>query len=247
MGERKKNIMTDYEMNTKAKMIEETFSYDTYEVTRLEVFAHTRAAQITIRPEGISFNQACINSFEDTTHIQILVSQDQKRIAIRKSEEGDKDAIRWCTAKSKTKLITGRKFSEMVYELMGWDAGSRYKAVGYKISYQGEELFVFELSEAEMYKLPPKRTKEEKEQMEKAMTPEQIAAQKKEEARESRIAYSPEQFNGHFGVPESEHQDKVQLQSFAGYTSGADLIREKDPQEAQSEESLNREPEMAGV
>lgn len=116
--------MTDYEMNTKTKMIEDTFSYDSYEVTRLEVFAHTRAAQMTIRPEGISFNQACINSFEDTTHIQILVSQDQKRIAIRRSEEGDKDAIRWCTAKNKAKLITGRKFSEMVYELMGWDAGA---------------------------------------------------------------------------------------------------------------------------
>lgn len=235
-----------YMQDIKAQEIQSTFTFETFEMVRRELFAHTRATQMTIHEDGIQFNQACINALEDAVYIQVMVSREQKRIAIRKCEEDDKDAIRWCTVKSgnrKSRKVTGRKFSDMIFELMGWESGHRYKLLGHHIVYQGQDLFIFELPEAEMHKVTPRRTKAEKEQMAKTMTPEQITEQRRAEAKAARVAYEPEQFRGLFGVPVNEHQDKVQLQSLDGFTSGADLIHKPA---AQPFESYSQDPVLDG-
>lgn len=224
--------------------IQASFSYDPYEMVRREMFAHIRSAQMTIRKDSVSFNQAIINALPDTVYIQIMVSRDQKRVAIRGSNEDDKDSIRWCTVKNgkhKPRKIGRPKFGEMVFEMMGWEDGCRYKALGHHIIYEGRDLFVFELEEAEMYKERPRRTKVEKEQMAQEMTPEELTEKTQEEAKASRVAHDPEQFIGVFGVPVNEHQDKVQLQSLEGYTSGVDLLSQQTAPAMQADDHIDQD------
>ena len=63
---------------------------------RRELFAHLREPAVVIRRDSVIFNTICIAWLEDTVYIQILVNQENKRMVVRKCEENDTDAIRWC-------------------------------------------------------------------------------------------------------------------------------------------------------
>ena len=86
-------------VDQKAIELAEDFSYDGYQVVRRELFAHLREPAVVIRRDSVTFNTACIAGLEDAVYIQILVNQDNKRMVVRKCEENDKDALRWCVAK----------------------------------------------------------------------------------------------------------------------------------------------------
>ena len=46
-------------VEAKQKELEETFSYDGYQVVRKELFAHLRDPAVTVRDGNITFNTAC--------------------------------------------------------------------------------------------------------------------------------------------------------------------------------------------
>lgn len=115
----------------RAAQIAASFSYDGYTIVRREMFAHTRVPAVTIRNDSITFNTTCIGGLEDAVYIQVMVSQNQKRMAIRKCGEDDKDALRWCIAKPdkrKSRKIVGKQFTKLIYEMMDWDPACRLRS-----------------------------------------------------------------------------------------------------------------------
>ena len=117
-------------VDQKAIELAEDFSYDGYQVVRRELFAHLREPAVVIRRDSVTFNTACIAGLEDAVYIQILVNQENKRMVVRKCEENDKDALRWCVAKPdkrKSRKMTNKIFSAMMYEMMGWNLDCRYR------------------------------------------------------------------------------------------------------------------------
>ena len=52
---------------------EELVNLAGYQVTKAELFAHTREPAITIWDSRIKFNMACLRRFPGVTHIQILI------------------------------------------------------------------------------------------------------------------------------------------------------------------------------
>ena len=134
--------------DARAEELESTFSYDGYQVVRKELFAHLRDPAIVIRKDSITFNTACITGLEDVVYVHVMFNSDLKRIVVRGCDENDKDALRWCIAKPdkrKSRKMTCKPFSELVYKEMGWDTECRYKMLGYRISFEGETLYVFDL------------------------------------------------------------------------------------------------------
>ena len=197
--------------NTDQKALElaQDFSYDGYQVVRRELFAHLREPAVVIRRDSVTFNTACIAGLEDAVYIQILVNQENKRMVVRKCEENDKDALRWCVEKPdkrKSRKMTNKLFSAMVYEMMGWDLDCRYKMQGYKITHEDETMYIFDLLEPEIY-MDTKRKKKKVESVQEAdinvipaeMTLEQVEEQKKEEIaarverRLNRIPFYPKE------------------------------------------------------
>lgn len=209
----------------KAAEIQKTFSYDGYQTVRRELFAHLREPQMTIRTDSITFNNACIEGFEDTVYIQALVNQDQKRLVIRRCEKDDRDSLRWCIQKNdkrKSRKITGRQFSSMIYKMMSWDVLCRYKILGHRIDYQGETLYVFELDDAEIFRERPKRTKVELQKLREEMTLEELEAMKQREAKVSRTPFYPGDIDT-YGVPVEKHEDRISLQSLEGFSDQQEL------------------------
>ena len=95
------------------------------------------------------FNNACITRLEEVVYIQVLINPATKKLVIRPCGEGARDAIRWCIAKDekrKTRQISCKPFADKLYEMMGWETLYRYKLQGSKINFQGEELYVFDLT-----------------------------------------------------------------------------------------------------
>ena len=196
----------------RALELEESFNYDGYQIVRREMFAHLREPSVVVRKDSITFNTACINGLEDTVYIHVMINRDQHRMAIRRCDPEDKDAIRWCISKPdkrKSRKITSKEFSRKIYELMDWSDKCRYKILGHRIQYEGEILYVFELDETEIFYERKKKTKAQviAEKENSSLTPEQLAEREKEERRMTQKPFYPDDWTNSFGVPVTEHSN----------------------------------------
>lgn len=199
------------ERDAKAEELESTFSYDGYQVVRKELFAHLRAPAIVIRKDSITFNTACISGLEDVVYVHVMFNSDLKRIVVRGCDENDKDALRWCIAKPdkrKSRKMSCKPFSELVYNEMGWDSDCRYKILGYRINFEGETLYVFDLLVPEIFHEGQKRKKGE-------------SAPQSEETKpvNTRKGFYPDDIAGTFGVPVEEHLKESEVKQIDGYVS----------------------------
>ena len=218
-------------IDQKALELAQDFSYDGYQVVRRELFAHLREPAVVIRRDSVTFNTACIAGLEDAVYIQILVNQDNKRMVVRKCEENDKDALRWCIEKPdkrKSRKMSNKLFSAMMYDMMGWNTDCRYKILGHKITHEDETMYIFDLLETEIF-MDTKRKKkanpdslEKKEELvtaETDQTPEQnqeeIAA--KVARKLNRIPFYPKDWKDSFGLSEEEHKKALETNLTDGY------------------------------
>lgn len=219
------------DIDQKALELAQDFSYDGYQVVRRELFAHLREPAVVIRRDSVTFNTACIAGLEDAVYIQILVNQDNKRMVVRKCEENDKDALRWCIEKSdkrKSRKMSNKLFSAMMYDMMGWNTDCRYKILGHKITHEDETMYIFDLLETEIF-MDTKRQKktnpdsvEKKEELvtaETDQTPEQnqeeIAA--KVARKLNRIPFYPKNWKDSFGLSVEEHKKALETNLTDGY------------------------------
>lgn len=206
-----KELALETERDAKAEELESTFSYDGYQVVRKELFAHLRDPAIVIRKDSITFNTACISGLEDVVYVHVMFNSDLKRIVVRGCDENDKDALRWCIAKPdkrKSRKMSCKPFSELVYNEMGWDSDCRYKILGYRINFEGETLYVFDLLVPEIFHEGQKRKKGE-------------SAPQSEETKpvNTRKGFYPDDIAGTFGVPVEEHLKESEVKQIDGYVS----------------------------
>lgn len=218
-------------IDQKALELAQDFSYDGYQVVRRELFAHLREPAVVIRRDSVTFNTACIAGLEDAVYIQILVNQDNKRMVVRKCEENDKDALRWCIEKPdkrKSRKMSNKLFSAMMYDMMGWNTDCRYKILGHKITHEDETMYIFDLLETEIF-MDTKRKKkanpdslEKKEELvtaETDQTPEQnqeeIAA--KVARKLNKIPFYPKDWKDSFGLSVEEHKKALETNLTDGY------------------------------
>ena len=180
-------------------------------MVRKELFAHLRDPAIVIRKDSITFNTACISGLEDVVYVHVMFNSDLKRIVVRGCDENDKDALRWCIAKPdkrKSRKMSCKPFSELVYNEMGWDSDCRYKILGYRINFEGETLYVFDLLVPEIFHEGQKRKKGE-------------SAPQSEETKpvNTRKGFYPDDIAGTFGVPVEEHLKESEVKQIDGYVS----------------------------
>ena len=218
-------------VDQKAIKLAEDFSYEGYQVVRRELFAHLREPAVVIRRDSVTFNTACIAGLEDAVYIQILVNQDNKRMVVRKCEENDKDALRWCVAKPdkrKSRKMTNKIFSAMMYEMMGWNLDCRYKILGHKITFEDETIYVFDLMETEIFlDIKGKRAKKDTESQsttENANNIEETVSSNtdnersaEEIKRKNRIPFYPKEWKDSFGLPVEEHRKALEINMLDGY------------------------------
>ena len=88
---------------------------------------------------------------------------------------------------------------------MGWDSDCRYKILGYRINFEGETLYVFDLLVPEIFHEGQKRKKGE-------------SAPQSEETKpvNTRKGFYPDDIAGTFGVPVEEHLKESEVKQIDG-------------------------------
>ena len=206
------NRQNQFEEDARAEELESAFSYDGYQVVRKELFAHLRDPAIVIRKDSITFNTACITGLEDVVYVHVMFNNDLKRIVVRGCDENDKDALRWCVAKPdkrKSRKMSCKPFATLVYQKMGWDSECRYKMLGYRITFEGETLYVFDLLVPEIF--------HEGQRKKNAVDSQDNAASTK--PVNSRKGFYLDDIVGTFGVPVEEHRKESEVKQMDGYVS----------------------------
>lgn len=177
-----------------------SFSYDGYQVVRGEFFAHVYEPAITFNSCKISLNTACLLRLPGVEYVQILVNPREKKLAVRPSNEYEKDSFLWCTAKDmkrRPRQMTCRMFFAKVVQLMDWNPDYRYKLLGKLIRSGNEQLFIFDLTATEIY---------------------QRFMPDGEKPKTSRTPVFPAEWKNQFGLPVEEHRKLLQVNIFDGYT-----------------------------
>ena len=212
--------------------LEQSFSYDGYQIVRKELFAHLRDPAITIRKDSVTFNTACIEGLEDVVYIHMMFNRELKRIVVEGCDENDKDALRWCIAKPdkrKSRKMVGKPFSELVYREMGWDENCRYKILGYRIQFEDKTLYVFDLMVPEIFHERKSRKKNEQASQEVAEMPNEDDQNNNAAETEvnTRKGYYPDDVANTFGVPVEQHRADTEIQQMDGYISVGILTGER--------------------
>ena len=190
-------------IDQKALELAQDFSYDGYQVVRRELFAHLREPAVVIRRDSVTFNTACIAGLEDAVYIQILVNQDNKRMVVRKCEENDKDALRWCIEKPdkrKSRKMSNKLFSMYIFDLLETEIfmdTKRKKKANPDSLEKKEELVTAETDQR------PEQNQEE------------IAA--KVARKLNRIPFYPKNWKDSFGLSVEEHKKALETNITDGY------------------------------
>ena len=165
---------------------------DGYQVTRAELFSHTYEPAITIWPNRIKFNMACLRRFPGLTHIQILIHPEQRRLIVRPCLPDAPDSLRWAKGGGEKELtnrdILCRIFAAKVFDLMQWNFEYRYKMLGRPAVYQEEVLFLFKLTDFELF----------------------VGGKK-------RRSYLPGEWRDYFGIPVESHEEQYKIDLADGY------------------------------
>ena len=153
-----------------------------------------------------------IGKQEDLVYVHVMFNNDLKRIVVRGCDENDKDALRWCVAKPdkrKSRKMSCKPFATLVYQKMGWDSECRYKMLGYRITFEGETLYVFDLLVPEIF--------HEGQRKKNAVDSQDNAASTK--PVNSRKGFYLDDIVGTFGVPVEEHRKESEVKQMDGYVS----------------------------
>lgn len=96
-----------------------------------------------------------------------------------------------------------------VDQKMGWDSECRYKMLGYRITFEGETLYVFDLLVPEIF--------HEGQRKKNAVDSQDNAASTK--PVNSRKGFYLDDIVGTFGVPVEEHRKESEVKQMDGYVS----------------------------
>ena len=174
----------------------ETIDLSGFQVTRAELFSHNLEPSITLWPNRIKFNMACLRRFPGVKYIQLLINPEEKRIIIRPCEQDAPDSLRWAVGGGEKDLknrdMICRIFAARVFDLMKWNPDYRYRILGKPAVCDDEYYFLFKLTDFELF---------------------MNSGSKKSKG------FLPNEWRNYFGIPANEHEDAYKVNSAEGYVT----------------------------
>ena len=115
-------------------------------VARIQEFSHSKIASLNISHNQLRFNNDCINFFEDSAFVELLLHPAELIIAVRQTNRENKNGILW-----NSKSIATSSLCKNIYTLCSWHEGVRYKVMADCFIRDNERLLMFDLNSAEFY------------------------------------------------------------------------------------------------
>ena len=172
---------------------EELVNLAGYQVTKAELFAHTREPAITIWDSRIKFNMACLRRFSGSnTHPDSNSSRAETayhpplRPGCPRTPSAGPEAAG--EKELSIEIFCAKSLRQKSFDLMGWNPQYRYKMMGKPAVCDSEMLYLFKLTDFELF-VNRKKSK----------------------------SYLPEDWRNYFGTPVDEHEDSYKINLADGY------------------------------
>ncbi|MDR3109297.1 MAG: hypothetical protein LBU65_06365 [Planctomycetaceae bacterium] len=107
---------------------------------RKELFCN-RYAAVTFSGCGLHFNSDCVSLMKEAAYVEILLHPTERLFAVRKTTQRNRNAILW-----KALPIQARELTHIIYRLMGWQKGWKYKVTANCFSKHNEQVIFFDLT-----------------------------------------------------------------------------------------------------
>ncbi len=146
-------IDEEYEFNPEIELNDGEFDLRNYEIARSQFFNISGKPFMTISNREIMFSDKCIHKFDENQYIDILISPNKRLIAVRPSDKGKKNALRWAKYKDGDivpRKISGVAFLGTIYEILGWNLVWNYRIQGTYYSRDDLPVLIFDMSDAEV-------------------------------------------------------------------------------------------------
>ncbi len=127
--------------------------------------------------------------------------------------------------KRKPRRMTCSGFTDYLYKVMGWDTSCRYKVLGYRIEFDGEAMYVFDLGVPKTFHEKPKKGEERPDG----------------ETVDTRKGFFPDDIANSFGVPYEEHKKAQEVNVEDGMVTIGILTGGKREQQGSGEQSEEKQ------
>ena len=126
------------------------FDLSGYQVVRGQYLtARSELPGMSIFENRIVFNSSCGNKLKNFSYIQLLLHQNERKMAIRPCGQNDVFSIYWNTKKvSLNKTIFCPYFGKALFRIMEWDPEFHYRVFGTWIKKDDDCIMIFNLTES---------------------------------------------------------------------------------------------------
>ena len=107
---------------------------------RREFFCN-RYAAVTFSGSGLHFNTPCASLMKEVEYVEVLLHPTERLIAVRKTSQRNRNAIPW-----RALSIRARELTHVIYQLMKWEKGWKYKVTANCFSKNNERIIFFDLT-----------------------------------------------------------------------------------------------------
>lgn len=125
-----------------------------FEVTNAALFDSNRRPYVMFQNKKIKFSTDCVRRFGKDNRVELLIHPGLRIFAVRRAAKDCRHFVQWSRpddGRYYAREIPCSAFGDTLFELLDWETEYKFKAYGRYIENDGESVFLFDLSEPEIF------------------------------------------------------------------------------------------------
>ena len=125
-----------------------------FEVTNSALFDSNKKPYVLFQSKKIKFSTDCVRYFGRDNRVELLIHPGLRMFAVRRASKECRHFVQWSRpddGKYYAKEIPCSAFGDTLFELLDWATEYKFKAYGRYIESEGESVFLFDLSDPEVF------------------------------------------------------------------------------------------------
>ena len=125
-----------------------------FEVTTAALFDSNKRPYVLFQNKKIKFSTDCVRRFGKDNKVELLIHPGLRKFAVRRAAKDCRHFVQWSRpddGKYYAKEIPCSAFGDTLFELLDWGTEYKFKAYGRFLEEEGESVFLFDLSEPDIY------------------------------------------------------------------------------------------------
>lgn len=128
-----------------------------FEVSNASLFDTTKRPYVIFQNKKMKFSIDCVRRFGKDNKVELLIHPGLQKFAVRRTSKENRLFVQWSRpddGKYYPKDVPCAAFGDTLFELFRWIPDHKYRVYGTYLESEGEAIFLFDLSEPEIFIKP---------------------------------------------------------------------------------------------